>query len=201
MKLWTIQPLEWYENLSKNGVIYADPMHINYLKEKSFMNAYDWLITEMELKLGKRPVANCYPIWAWYQWQDSQKREPDLRFGGLGNKGERSVILEIEKDERQVLLSDHELWHAVLNEWCIVDNELEDKLFDQALAFAGVDFGDKDAYPTELRQQMIASWQKIFDMNYYSEYSSHPFDKKSIQATFWSLSIDEVCDVRFFTAR
>lgn len=201
MKLWTIQSLEWYENLLRNEVIYAVPTRINWLKEDNFALAYDWLIAEMEQRLGKRPQPNSYPIWAWYQWQDSQKRKPDLRFRGIGNKGEKSVLLEIEKANNQVLLSDFELWHSVLNEWCITDNELEDDLFNQALARAGVEFCDKYAYPTELRQQMIASWQKIFDMDYCSEYSSHPFEQKSIQATFWRLSLEEVRNVRFFTAK
>lgn len=201
MKLWTIQSLKWYENFVKNGVIYADPTRINWLKEENFALAYDWLIAEMEQRLGKKPLSNCYPIWAWYQWQDSQKRKPDLRFSSVGNKGEKSVLLEIEKADNQVLLSDFELWHSVLNEWCITDNELEDDLFNQALARVGIDFCDKNAYPTNLRQQMIESWQKIFDMDYCSEYSTRPFEKKSIQATFWRLSQEEVRSVRFFTAK
>lgn len=201
MKLWTIQSLELYENLLKNEVIYADPARINWLKEGNFALAYDWLIAEMEQRLGKRPLPNCYPIWAWYQWQDSQKRKPDLRFRGIGNKDEKSVLLEIEKADNQVLLSDFGLWHSVLNEYCITDNELEDDLFNQTLARAGIDFSDKNAYPTELRQQMIESWQKIFDMSYCSEYSSQPFEQKSIQATFWSLSLWEIKSVRFFTAK
>lgn len=201
MKLWTIQPLEWYENLLRDGMIYANPMQIDFIKEDNFSHAYDWLIAEMEEKIGKRPEPNCYPIWAWYQWQDSRKRKPDLRFGGVGNKAQKSVLLEIEKADNTVLLSDFELWHSVLNEWCITDNEQEDDLFNQALARVGVEFCDKYAYPTELRQQMIESWQKIFDMDYCSEYSTQPFEKKSIQATFWRLSLEEVRNVRFFTAK
>lgn len=201
MKLWTIQSVHWYESLLQNGEIYAKADKIDWLDENSFKPAYQWLMAQMQDKIGKKPFADCYPIWAWYQWQNQQKPKPDLRFGGLGIKGQKSVLLEIEKADNEVLLSDFDLWHCVLNEWYIADNEQENDWFNNCLMQAGVEFGDKHLYPPKLYQTMQNSWQKIFDMTYCAEYSANPFAQKSIQATFWHLSIDEVKKVKFFMAR
>lgn len=38
-------------------------------------------------------------------------------------------------------------------------------------------------------------------MDYAPEHTASPFEKKSIQATFWSLSADEIVNVEEFTVR
>ncbi len=49
--------------------------------------------------------------------------------------------------------------------------------------------------------EIKASWVKIFDMDYCPKYSASPFDKKSIQATWGSLSVDEFIKVDEFVAK
>lgn len=201
MRLWTIQPFDWYETLMSDGVIYAKAEFIEWLNDDNFKVAYHWLMGQMTHKIGKPPMPDVYPIWAWYQWQNAKQKKPDLRFGGIGIKGQKSVLLEIEKSDDEVLLSDFDLWHCVLNEWHIADNEQESDWFDGLLKQATIDFADKHLYPPNIRQIMQNSWQKIFDMNYCTEYSANPFAQKSIQATFWQLSIDEIKSVRTFIAK
>ena len=52
-----------------------------------------------------------------------------------------------------------------------------------------------------MKNKIQKSWQRIFDMNYAPKDISWYFEKKSIQATFWSLKLSEVIKVDKFTAR
>lgn len=195
MTLWTIQPLKWYEMLLETGIIYSQKRTI----EKSFIRSYRWLMEKMDAKVGKRPFDECYPVWAWYQYADSKRRKPDLRSTGFLPKGTKGVRVEINKNDKEVLLSDFILWHYVLNYWEISDNEEESNEFDRLLKMENISFTEKEKYTPMLKQKVEQSWDKIFDMSYSLDYSASPFDKKSIQATFWTLSIDEVVKVDHFT--
>lgn len=110
MKLWTIQPIEWYEKFLIEEKIYGER---NYV-ESNFLLGYEWLIKVMEERIGTRPLNDCFPIWAWYQYSSVDKKRPDLRETGHLEKGEVGVRIEIEKDDNEVLLSDYELWHFPL---------------------------------------------------------------------------------------
>ncbi|WP_160169126.1 hypothetical protein [Flavobacterium sasangense] len=45
MKLWTIQPIFWYEKLLENGFIYGDVNLSNV--DDNFLYAYTWLLQQM----------------------------------------------------------------------------------------------------------------------------------------------------------
>jgi len=62
MRLWTIQPLEFYNELIINGEIYCFKKYA----DSDFRESYDWIITEMEKKIGNRTNKTIYPIWSWY---------------------------------------------------------------------------------------------------------------------------------------
>ena len=202
MKLWTLQPIEWYDKLCRNGIICGESKHIELTKEEeNFDYAYDWMIQEMKARIGDCKNVGDYPIWAWYQYENHKKRRPDLRCSGFFEKGTKAVRIEFEKAEQDVLLSDFDLWLYVLNYWYIPDTEEESLHFDKLLEESGVNFIDKEDYTPEMRQLVEDSWTKIFDMNYSSKDLADPFEKKSIQATFWQLSVDDITKVDYFTAR
>lgn len=198
MRLWTIQPISWYEKLQANGVIFGDTSLANV--DENFKYAYNWITNQMEQKINPKPFENCTPIWAWYQYRNEQKMKPDLRCSHLP-KGTKGVRIEFDKNKTEVLLSDYDLWHYPLNYWCIHDTEKEDNDFDNLLKVEGVNFIEREKYTLILKKKVEESWCKIFDMNYSQEYSASKKEKKSIQATFWKLSLDEVTKVDFFTAR
>ncbi|MBR0573524.1 MULTISPECIES: DUF3841 domain-containing protein [Pasteurellaceae] len=201
--LWTLQPIEWYESLLKNKIIFAKP-HLSELymdNYPNFRNAYDWLMVQMEERINPKPLENIIPIWAWYHYENSNKKKPDLRHSGLLSKGTKAVRIEFKKAKDKVLFSDFELWHYVLNYWYISDTETDDNYFWSLLEKHQVNFVDKEKYPAEIRKKVEDSWQKIFDMDYYQEYSLKSFNEKSIQATFWSLYLSEIIKVEEFTAR
>lgn len=201
--LWTIQPIEWYERLLTDKIIYGDAKLSEWYtaKDIDFRTAYDWLIAEMKKQISPRPFADAVPIWAWFHYLNSDKKRPDLRSSGHLEKGQKGVRIEFIKSRNKVLLSDFDLWHSVLNYWCISDNEKQSESFDKLLRLYNVKFNDKENYPPIAKQMIMDSWQKVLDMHYCPEYSANPFEKKSIQATFWNLSVDEIIKVDEFVAR
>ena len=197
MQLWTIHPIEWYEKLLKDGIIYGEKKYV----EPDFLYSYDWLVKKMEERIGNRPFPECYPVWSWFQYTNSKRRKPDLRSRGFIPKGTKGVRIEINKNENDVLLSDFHLWHHPLNYYSIDDNEEESDAFDRLLEQNNINFVDKESYTPEIRQIVEQSWDKLLDMDYAPEYAAFPFEEKAIQATFWSLSVHEIVKVEEFIAR
>ena len=197
MKLWTIQPIEFYNELIRNGEIYSSEKYV----DSHFKESYSWMIVQMENKIGKRPNKNIYPIWSWYQYKNSEYKRPDLRTSGFLPKGTKGVRIEFEKPEPEILLSDFDLWHFVLNYWHIADNKKQELEFDKLLKASSLKFTDKEKYTPKLKNILESSWNKIFDMNYDSVYVEDEFKRKKIQATFWTLKSTEIINVNFFNAK
>ena len=155
----------------------------------------------MEIRIGKRPNEDTFPIWAWYQYKNKDSRRPDLRTTGFLPKGTKGVRIEFEKPENEILLSDFNLWHFPLNYWNIADNEEKDLEFEKLLEKHNVKFIEIEKYPLEAKKIIVNSWNKIFDMNYECEYVTEKINEKKIQATFWKLNKTEIKKVDFFTAK
>lgn len=207
MTLWTIQPVEWYEKLKQNGIVFGDPKLSAFYSDKELDNfrvAYDWMALQMEKRIGNRPFNNALPIWAWYR-HEKKRPKPDLRYSGYLNRGEYGVRLEIEKEDKDVLLSDFVLWVHPLSKYYIPVSEEDDLLFDNALnpflKENNLRFGDFHKYPKVIQEKIIKSWELVFDLDFADEYIASKREDKVLQATFWSLHIDEVKDVTFFKAR
>lgn len=204
IKLWTIQPVEWYERLLSDKIIFGEEKEIDFLGgDEDIKNAYQWMIKQMETRIGHKPFENAYPIWAWFQYDNINKRKPDLRSKGYLQKGTNGVRIEFEKEEKDVLLSDFLLWHHPLNFWHLADNEEEYNRFEELLKDENIEFVELycNNTPKHIKEKIEKSWEKTLDMDYCPEFAAHPFEKKVIQATFWSLSLDEIKKVDYFTAR
>ncbi len=203
LTLWTVQPIEWYEKLLRESVIFGRKDLSDWYKDDDveFRQAYDWLVVQMEKRISPKPFENALPVWAWCHYLNADKKRPDLRGSGFLLKGQKGVRIEFRKKRSEVLLSDFDLWHCVLNYFYIADNEKEDAEFDTLLNKLGLKFTERENAPTEIHEMITKSWEKVLDMNYSSEYSVSSFEKKSIQATFWSLSVGEIVKVDKFTAR
>ena len=192
MRLWTVQPVEVWGILQKQGYFICDPKKSDYLStDWGFKEPYDWLVKQMEYRIGKRPKGVKYPIWAWHT-RDWKYKKPDLRNIGLGNKGEKSVCIEIEIPDNEVLLHDYDAWHYVLNKWWY-DDSLSEEDWERKHEWF-------DRLPYE-KQKMLTekSWERIFDViPFKNEWTSKG---RYIQATFWVLYLKDVKDVRYFIAR
>lgn len=203
MKLWSLQTEKAYQKLEKTGTLRIyDDTHI----EKSFIRAYDWLVGEMCKRVGAPPEGVRYPIWAWYQWEGKRNRR-DLRCGGYAERGTPMVQLTIDIDDKHTLLSDFDEWHYVLNFWYLSLNERESNRFEAAYEQEGFQFLDManssitNPKIEKYRQQIIASWQRVFDIWKESPWCGADINQKSIQATFWELRMDQVLKVEHFIAK
>ena len=188
-----MQPVEVYEILCKDGIYRMNPEKIEE-PWTVFLTAYDWLNQYLEAKTPK-PLGVSYPIWAWFRFNGKEKK-PDLRHTCYGSRGTKMVCMEIEIPDEEVLLSDFDLWHFVLNKWWLPDcfhegyGDNEDEV--QQRWFDGL---TKD----EQIKEKEKSWERIFDIE--------PFENdwilkgKYVQAIFWELKLEQVKKVQFFTAR
>ena len=187
MLLWTSQEEAVYNELLKTGVYRCD---LNLSPMKDCRKQYDWLVRQMKQRIGPPPEQVTYPVWALYQ-QDGKHRKPDLRRErwAVGCNGERFACLEIEIPDRDVLLSDLDVWCIILNDGLLSDTEQEDRCLEaqyEALS------------PSEKRRMKEKNWERVFDLSpLNTDWMRRGYD---IQATFWELRLEQVRDVRFFCA-
>ena len=192
MRLWTVQPVEVWDILQKQGYFICNPEKSDYIStDWGFKEPYDWLVNQMELRIGKRPHRVQYPIWAWHT-RNWQHKKPDLRTIGLGKKGEKSVCIEIEIPDNQVLLSDYNAWHYVLNKWWFDDSLSEEDWEKKHEWF--------DSLPYTIQNKIREkSWERIFNITPFK--NDWVSNGRYIQATFWILYLKDVKNIRYFTAR
>lgn len=179
--LWTIQDETAFNAFIKTGVLRADPNYLIF--DGNFQSAYDWMTSQMNLRIGPAPDGVKYPIWAWYQWEGKRKRR-DLRLSGYAKRGTPMVQITFEAEENTFLLSDFDDWHFVLCDNYIPDDENDwDSFYDN-------DFINK-------KDAIIKSWDKIFDLNRCNSYKDNP----SLQATLWEIHLSQVKKVDHFIAK
>jgi hypothetical protein len=191
MKLYTIQHIEVYKALKKQG-FYAT--NTNYICEENFQEAYDWL-AKMARK-HKKFDCNGRPIWCW-------TKRPDMRtYKFISDpsrpKKEKYVLLTLEVPANRVLLSEFGLWHCVLNKSPVVLNSQEDKQWDKLLKPYGGYIGNKT--PQKIIKLMEKSWEKIIfkDSTSFKNFDKKWIGKVQLQATIDKIDIDQVLKVEYF---
>ena len=187
MTLWTVQPEQLYASILKTGTYICDPARSSM---PEFTEMYDWLVRQMQERVGMPPDGVVYPVWAWYA-QNGKHKQPDLRSErwGYGKAGDRFVCMEIEVPDEQVLLSDFDQWALILLDGLISETEEEDmwqeKVY-QALS---------DEKKLEMKYE---NWKRVFDISPLN--SQWMRRGEWIQANFWVLTKDMIRGVRRFTA-
>jgi hypothetical protein len=193
MRIWTIQPVEVYETLKSKRMLWVDGRQC----DRNWPHAYRWMIDQMRRRLP--PSRARFPWWGWYRWHGVRRSKPDLRAWEYLPAGQRSVRIELDLEDREVLLSDYDGWHYALNDWFLSFDEAEDDRFDEEKRRLGYQFGTP--YPEPLRAQVLTSWERIFDLTGGNPEWYGQVSERSIQATFWELRLRDVTDVTLFTAR
>ena len=183
--LWTIQDEAAFEVFQKTGVLRAGPNHLIF--DGEFQDAYDWMASQMHRRIGPAPAGIQYPVWAWYQWEGRRKRM-DLRQSGYAKRGTPMVQITFEADTKDFLLSDFDDWHIILAKNYIADNEQD---WDDFYA------NDGDHRTDEI----IASWDKVFDLNRYEPNWDPEPDRRTVQATLWEVRMSQVKKVEHFIAK
>ena len=71
MKLWTIQGIEIYKQLQRDGGAYCTTPA--WADDEKFLKAYDWMVGQMRQRIGEPPIKDIkYPMWAWYQFNSAK---------------------------------------------------------------------------------------------------------------------------------
>ncbi len=100
------------------------------------------------------------------------------------------------------MLSDFVLWHFPLSyKSYIGDNGKDGRLFDKKLKQLGLYHKNFEELPLEIKAEIEASWQKIFDLDFEDSYWTSLKKDKAIQATFWELLESDIVKIDYFTAR
>lgn len=193
MILWTIQPIEIWEELKTKGYYICDPKKAEYIYDNkiNLKKQYLWLVNQMCDRVGKQPDGVHFPVWAWHTY-NSKHKKPDLRHRGYQEPGSKCVCMEIDIPSDQVLLSDFDGWHFVLGDFYYYQDDSEEE-FDRIEEWL-------DTLSDEQRTLEIEkSWLHIFDVERLE--SDWNAVGRYIQATFWMLKLEQVKEVKYFTAR
>lgn len=169
MRVWTFQSPEVYETIMTYGVHHADIERGSY----EFKNAYDWMVEQMSERIpaGKTPG---YPVWVWYKW-DGKNIRPDLRRMEFRDREEDMYLLELEIPDNEVLLSDFDAWHAVLNDSIISEDEAE------------IDWYYDEATPEEQEKFKERNWLLVFETD----------DSDYVQGCLWEIRKENVKNAKY----
>lgn len=127
---------------------------------------------------------------------------PDLRASGHLPSGTAGVRLELEVDPDEVLLSDFDLWHYVLNYWYLPTSASDGNRFQRELAAVGLSFYRSRPLPdAKYHDEIVSSWDRIFALDWSQRGLASPRKRKAIQACMWEIRPEMVRRRREFTAR
>ena len=184
-----------YETLMDKGFLECDPTLAEMPSESvEFAIAYKYMAD----KLRARYKSNLsFPRWGWYKYEGkSVTEQPDVFFANAPYT--KSYLLKL--DVKECLLSDFDAWHCCLNLYPLCYSEEEDAEFDYWEEIANLKHWDvffKDnIYTYALRDKVIKTWDRIFDIYKENDYALYSNDFKSIQAVFWTIYKKDVLDVR-----
>lgn len=98
MKYWTIQTADVWQSLCKDRVWRANSAFV----EESWVDAYEWLVGQMKVRIEGVRLQGQMPVWIWRQWCGVKYAMPDLRNSGHLSAGTQGVRIELEIDEALV---------------------------------------------------------------------------------------------------
>lgn len=198
IRLWSIQTLDKIDIIKSTSKLLClkNPSSIEWDEE------YKWMIKQMEKRIGKSEFQGQYPIWAWYQYQDVYKKKPDLRKCGHLPSATNGIRIEFEKDINEVLLSDFVLWHYPLSyKSKIAESEIKHNKFELKLEKLRLSNAKIEDMPKEIQDEIINSWEKIFDIDFEVQYYTSKKNEKMIQACCWDIKESEIVNIDTFKAR
>ncbi|MEE5988217.1 DUF3841 domain-containing protein [Ligilactobacillus equi] len=185
MRLWMLVSEDVYQKIVTAGEFHCEE---KFILDRDFIPHYQWMVKQMDRRLINHPKGLDYPLWAWCK-QNGKHAKPDFR-DPSNYYYDQTVCLELEIPAEEVLLSDYDLWHFVLNNIylspiiCTPHYEeyytLQEKCYDLQDNWF-------EALP---REKQVAvkekTWEYIFETPYSND--SHTY----IQACFWSFKTEQI---------
>lgn len=185
MRAWMIAEASLYTRLKQAQILFPDPA----LAMPEFEDAYAWMRGQMALRLPR--YEGHWPWWAWVRPPCRHVR-PDLRERQLYHNGWSTgtacVRLELEVPDADVLLSDFDMWHAVLNNSPLVSSDEE--------------WDAIEALPETVRQSAReVTWPRMFAIDEPPDPFWNGSYARVVQACFETLRLVDVREVTQFRAR
>lgn len=182
MILWSIQPIKVYEQIQKNGRYLVDSRLSDNFKD--FKDSYSWLKEQMSIK-GIKNKNNNEIIWAWHTYNGKHEMS-DMKDIRNMFSGDNEVILEIDIPDEEVVLSDYNTWHFVLNNSWIDDSTCEEEWEKNRSWYESLSFEEREHLKKE-------SWQKVFDVEPFI--SEWVIKGMYVQASFFELKSENIKQV------
>jgi hypothetical protein len=183
IKLWTRQDKNILKDLEKNGTYRVQKEYILQKMDTIsdyYLKLYDWYVSQAE-KIVPRPKGVTYPIWLSTSCNLMLQPATD------------TVMLEIEVEKQNVVITDFEKWGYVVNYWYVPLNKEDEEKHNNELKKNGI--VDESAlymshkgnfYPL-LRNKIIKSWNRIFQ--------TIPSQDSITQATLWEIKKEWIVDI------
>jgi Domain of unknown function (DUF3841) len=186
VRVWMIAEATLYDRLKAERVLYVDPT----LTDEDFGDAYAWMRGQMALHIPG--YGGHWPWWAWVRPPCGCVR-PDLRKRQLYHNGwpagTACMRLELDVPDIELLLSDFDMWHAVLNNSPLVSSDEE--------------WDTIEALP-EPQQRSVkeATWPRLFALAEPPDPFWDGTDRqRTVQACFETLRLADVYAVTLFRTR
>lgn len=154
-----------------------------------FDYCYDWIASEMAIRIGEPPEGVRWPVWGWarYEFVDGACPKDDDEMVDPSAEGDY-VRLLLDVPDELVLLSDEDAWGSILNgfpveppEWAhITDEELLGELLDGLIDMR------KDFDSVVPPDEVLATWTRVFDTSKVRSDIGN-WHGRYIQATFWEI--------------
>lgn len=188
MRVYTIQTTAFFETLTRNGIVYCNQESPWCLDNRL---QYDWIAEQMRKRIGEPPFPEIrYPIWVWQQYHSSKASVPPMSPKEIHPCEKEAVMLELEVPDSKVLLSDLDLWILPLNSWAICGKREDKLLYKELGEYEKIHSKcyEMHEYPPTIRQKIINTWERVFDLDTFDPYQSvHIRKNRSIQGTIWYL--------------
>lgn len=191
MRIWTIQPLEVWESLSAQHLLYVQPEKLKY--GGYLPRSYKWL--RQQLRKRMTGYLGHFPWWGYC-------RKPDLRqHRHVLRKGDRAVRLELEVDGEAVVTFPCWAWHRVFCEDYLAFSQEQ---YDRWITgFRGA-VRDEDLWPPPdpWRSELEISWERLFAVELPPldwDKSSFWVQREYFEGVFETLRVDDVRRIDRFT--
>ncbi|MEQ6356720.1 DUF3841 domain-containing protein [Lysinibacillus sp. M3] len=168
---FTNQTIEAFNLINEQGILTGNEDFV----DEDFLPSYKWMIKQMDRRINND---GSFPIWLW-------TKKPNLNDEGHFYKGTDAVSLTVEVPDNNVLLSDFEAWHCVLNEWFCSMTDEESKLFEQ----------DK------LNITKEQSWERIFDLEKIQKSEMWNGNSQIVQGVTTVIHKEQILNIEHFTAK
>ncbi|MCT4605754.1 MAG: DUF3841 domain-containing protein [Marinisporobacter sp.] len=183
IRLWTRQHKNVWQELKEKEIYRAKKEHIiekNDTISEYYLKLYDWYIKHAQ-RFVPKPEGVTYPIW----FSTSEEKRLQLV--------ENTVVLELEVDRKDVVITDFDKWGYVVNYWYVPIDQQDEKKHNEELKRYGIGdesaliMGDKGNFYPLLKNKILKSWERMF-------YISNE-ETCFTQATLWEMKKEWVVNV------